>query len=147
MANTKLLTTLAMWLLLAGGIRHDISAVRNGGTGEPQLGSVTPMPGEMCEMVPASTSMLLQAALQQDRALSSLAARPAGAPAERNFVSINRAPLRIIRDPRPTFSAVAVDNIRDEIVLQDENTFQILVYDRKGNTPPGAAFTEPKRVI
>jgi 6-phosphogluconolactonase (cycloisomerase 2 family) len=141
------LTSLAVWLLLAGPMRHDVSTPRIGGTGEPQLVSVTPMPNEMCEMVPASTSTLLQAALQQERALSGVAARPAAGGAEPNFVSINRAPLRMIRDPRPTFSAVAVDNVRDEIVLQDENTFQILVYDRKGNTPPNAAFTEPKRVI
>lgn len=145
----KVLTALAMWLLLSGPIKHDVSKPAAAGTGEPQLVSVTPM-GEMCEMVPASTTTLLHAALQQDRALSSLAARPvrpAGAPAEPNFVTINRAPLRVIRDPRPTFSAVAVDNVRDEIVLQDENTFQILVYDRKANTPPSAQFTEPKRVI
>src|ERR1700747_1125909 len=96
----KLLTALAMWLLVSGPIRHDVSKPAVAGTGEPQLVSVTPMAGEMCEMVPASTTTLLQAALQQDRALSSLAARAAGAPAEPNFVSINRAPLRMIRDPR-----------------------------------------------
>jgi DNA-binding beta-propeller fold protein YncE len=42
---------------------------------------------------------------------------------------------------------VVVDPIRDEIVLQDENLFQIMTYDRTANTPPKAAFTEPKRVI
>jgi hypothetical protein len=34
-----------------------------------------------------------------------------------------------------------------EIVLQDENLFQIMAYDRTANTPPKAAFTEPKRII
>lgn len=143
MVPLPVLASLAASLLFAGPMKHDVPKP---GTGYPQLVSVTPMPGEMCEMVPASTSTILQAALQQERALSGAAARPAAGKAD-SFVSLNRAPLRVIRDPRPTFSAVAVDHIRDEIVLQDENTFQILVYDRKANTPPGAAFTEPKRVI
>jgi len=133
------LMILAASLLLAGAIKHDTPKL-----GTPRLVSVEPLPSEMCEMVPASTSVLLQAALRQERF-----APPVGPAREADhpLVSLNRPPLRIIRDPRPTFSAVAVDNIRDEIVLQDENTFQILVYDRKGNTPPNAAFTEPKRVI
>jgi DNA-binding beta-propeller fold protein YncE len=53
----------------------------------------------------------------------------------------------MIRDTYPTYSAVAVDPIRNEMVLQDENLFRILVYDRMANTPPGADLTEPKRVI
>jgi DNA-binding beta-propeller fold protein YncE len=40
-----------------------------------------------------------------------------------------------------------VDPIRNEIVLQDENLFQIMLYDRTANTPPSATMTEPKRVI
>ena len=56
-------------------------------------------------------------------------------------------PIRVIHDDYPTFSAVAVDPIRGEVVLQDENLFQILVYDRLANTPPQAALTEPRRVI
>jgi 6-phosphogluconolactonase (cycloisomerase 2 family) len=32
-------------------------------------------------------------------------------------------------------------------VLQDENLFQIMAYDRMTNTPPQAAMSEPKRVI
>jgi DNA-binding beta-propeller fold protein YncE len=138
------LTSLAAWVLFAGAMKHDVPKPR---TGYPQLVSVAPMPGDMCEMVPASTSMILQAALQQDRVTPGTAARSAVSEGGHSFVSINRTPLRVIRDPRPTFSAVAVDNIRDEIVLQDENTFQILVYDRRDNTPANAAFTEPKRVI
>src|SRR5207245_384160 len=106
------LMSLTAWLLLAGPMKHGVSKP---GTGYPQLVSVTPMPGEMCDVVPASTSMVLQAALQQERSLSGVAARPAVGKADNSFVSITRAPLRVIRDPRPTFSAVAVDNIRDEI--------------------------------
>ncbi|HWP83555.1 MAG TPA: hypothetical protein VNN17_00055 [Terriglobia bacterium] len=58
-----------------------------------------------------------------------------------------RPPLRVIRDPYPAFSSVAVDPVRDEVVFTDENLFQVMVYDRMANTPPGAAMTEPKRVI
>ena len=56
-------------------------------------------------------------------------------------------PLRVIRDPYPAYSAVAVDPIRDEVIMTDENLFSILVYNRLDNTPPGATMTEPKRRI
>ncbi|MBI2820699.1 MAG: hypothetical protein HYX74_00610 [Acidobacteria bacterium] len=56
-------------------------------------------------------------------------------------------PLRVIRDSYPAFSAVAVDVTHDEVIVTDENLFQILVYDRLAHTPPRAAMTEPKRVI
>ena len=57
------------------------------------------------------------------------------------------APLRRIQDPAATFSAVAVDPVRNEIVLQDENLFQIHVYDRTAATPPDTAISQPKRII
>jgi DNA-binding beta-propeller fold protein YncE len=76
----------------------------------------------------------VEAALQQSAA-------PAGEnPRERR-------PLRVIRDPYPSFSSVAVDVERGEVITGDENLFQILTYDRMSNTPPEATMTEPKRVI
>jgi DNA-binding beta-propeller fold protein YncE len=42
---------------------------------------------------------------------------------------------------------VTVDAANSELILQDENLFQILVYDRTANTPAAATLTEPKRVI
>ncbi len=42
---------------------------------------------------------------------------------------------------------MAVDPVNNEVVLTDENLFQILVYDRTANTPPRARFTEPKRIL
>ena len=60
---------------------------------------------------------------------------------------IGRGPIRVIKDPNPTFSDVTVDPIRNEIIVVDENLFQVLVYDRTANTPPTANFTEPKRII
>ena len=58
-----------------------------------------------------------------------------------------RQPLVSFKDPRHVFAAVAVDPTRDELVVGDENNFSIVVYDRMENTPPTAAFSEPKRVI
>ena len=56
-------------------------------------------------------------------------------------------PIRTIRDAYPAFAAIAVDAVRNEVVMTDENLFQVLVYDRTENTPPGAEFSKPKRVI
>jgi DNA-binding beta-propeller fold protein YncE len=58
-----------------------------------------------------------------------------------------RAPLRAIRDPYASYSSVAVDPTRNEVVMTDENLFSILVYDRTTNTPPSATMSEPKRMI
>ena len=58
-----------------------------------------------------------------------------------------RKPIRMIKDNYAGFSAVSVDHKNDEVILSDENLFQILVYDRKANTPPQAAMTEPKRIL
>lgn len=58
-----------------------------------------------------------------------------------------RTPVRNIRDGYPAFASVAVDMVRDEVVMTDENLFQILVYDRSENTPREAAASTPKRII
>jgi DNA-binding beta-propeller fold protein YncE len=65
----------------------------------------------------------------------------------RKTIQIKRAPARVVKDPNSSFSAVAVDVGHNEIVLQDENQGQIMVYDRQENTPPRAALSEPKRII
>lgn len=115
-------------------------------TGQPQLVSVEPLPdldGEMCQWTPASSQERLIAAVQQERA----AARFAAAADAKGSISIDRAPARVIRDPYASYSAVVVDSVHNEVILQDENLFQIMAYDRIANTPPTAAMTEPKRVI
>jgi len=101
------------------------------------------MDGEMCEPLSASSSVRLMTALQQERPT----VRSASAANGKTSLTLERAPLRTIRDSFPTYSAVAVDVANNEIVLQDENLFQIMVYDRMANTPPTARLTEPKRVI
>ena len=65
----------------------------------------------------------------------------------RHTIMIDRAPLRFIKDPYPSFSAVAVNSDNNMLVVTDENLFQILEYDSRANTPPTARFTEPKRII
>ena len=114
--------------------------------GSAQLVSVEPLPamgvnsgmdGEMCQWVPASASFSFLSAFQEEvRRERAAAANDA-----------DREPVRVIRDSYPTFSAVAIDLKNNEMVLQDENLFQIMVYDRQANTPPTATMTEPKRII
>jgi DNA-binding beta-propeller fold protein YncE len=57
-----------------------------------------------------------------------------------------RKPERMIRDPYAAYSAVAVDPAHDEVVLTDENLFNIWVYDRGVKTSPGKS-SEAKRII
>lgn len=107
-----------------------------------RLISITPFPemdGEMCTLTPASATASLLLPSPQSAAA---AADTAGA------VDLSaRKPVRMIRDPYSAYSAVAVDPVHNEVVLTDENMFNILVYDRSANTPPNAKMTEPKRMI
>jgi len=66
---------------------------------------------------------------------------------DRRPVVIERPPLRFIKDPNPSFSAVAVDSDSNMLVVSDENMFRIMEYDRRESTPPRARLTEPKRII
>src|SRR5437870_4456813 len=66
---------------------------------------------------------------------------------DRKPVVLERAPLRFIKDPNPSFSAVAVDSDSNILVDYDENMFRIMEYDRRESTPPRARLTEPKRII
>jgi DNA-binding beta-propeller fold protein YncE len=68
------------------------------------------------------------------------------APTERP-IRLVRPALRSIHNAGGIFSAVAVDPVRNEIVVQDETENLIYVYDRLTNTPPAASMSEPKRII
>ena len=103
------------------------------------------MDGEMCQWVPASSQTLLATAIRQERLLAQASA--AQSDTERAVMEVDLAPVRVIRDTYPTYSAVAVDPVRNEIILQDENLFQVLVFDSMANTPPSATMTEQKRVL
>ncbi len=134
-------------LLAIGALLATLGIFISGGSQQGDLGTQTfgqerliswerlpQLDGAMCQWVPASASISLTAALQQ----SAVPTREQTA---------ERDPLRVIRDPYPSFSSVAVDMERDEVVVGDENMFQLLVYDRLANTPPGATMTEPRRII
>ena len=135
----------AAWVLLAGQAKQQefsnaAEAALRRPTGSPQLISVEPlaaMGGEMCQWAPAGAGTALVAALRQEQ--------PAAGAA--SSVDADRAPLRIIRDSYPTYSAVAVDTNSNEVYLQDENLFGYKVFNRLDNTPPTASFTEPKRIV
>jgi len=159
------LAVIAAWMMWSGHTKPPEiapSARLLKPTGSPQLVSVEKLPdlamgGEMCAWVPASASpaSLLEfreelrevrlAALQERREAPRTASGPAP-DAQREEIR-KRPPARMIRDPYPAYSAVAVDVANNEVVMTDENLFQVLVYYRMANTPPSASMTEPKRML
>lgn len=85
------------------------------------------------------------AALQEGSAPREQERRPPPAPPLRE---INRQPkFRILGDSYPTFTAVGVNTLTDEIVIQDNNLWATWVFDRLANTPAEAPKTTPKRII
>ena len=150
---TSVLAGAALWIVIgSGGIAgHPLRGLLRTHpvpNGAAQLVSIQPLPemdGEQCTWMPASAPASMAAASWQTPASARNSAPDSGllSPDE----AAKRAPLRTIHDPFPSFSSVAVDNKHDEIVMTDENLFQILVYDRKTNTPPKATMSEPRRVI
>lgn len=90
---------------------------------------------------------LIPAAVQQ-------ASRRLATEADQSAVSGNNEtlvlagdPIRNIRDKYPAFAAIAVDPERGEVIVTDENLFQILTYDRLEDTPAGDEASKPKRVL
>lgn len=165
-AAVGVLIIVTAWILFAATAKPvlRIATDRRAPAGFPQLISVDPLPaadGEMCQWVPASVSQSPdrkggvaasetgRLVVPQDRALA-LAALMSPASAEdrtRDPVNADRAPVRILHDTYPGYSAVAVDSNTNEVFLQDENLFGIKVFNRMDNTPPSASFTEPKRIL
>jgi DNA-binding beta-propeller fold protein YncE len=107
--------------------------------GEDRIVSMVALPeegGDLCEVPAARPARQASAAASQE-------GRPGGTRAAVE----ERQPLRVITDPDFSFAGIAVDPIRNEVVMADENISAIVVYDRLANTPPGASRSEPKRVI
>lgn len=118
------------------------NGVSSGLVGEARLVAFEPLPeyaGETCEWEVAAPEPLSFAA-----AGVAAAQLPA---ADARMAVTGRPPLRVIQDPYPSFSSIAVDAARNEVVVTDENRFQILVYDRLAVTPASATRTTPKRTI
>jgi 6-phosphogluconolactonase (cycloisomerase 2 family) len=119
-------------------------------SGSPQLVAAQPLPagteGEMCQWLPASAAAEMLAAVQQPAASEPVKSEPVKSE-EDTPGNLDRAPARVIRDTYPTYSAIAVDTNSNELYMQDENLYGYKVFNRLDNTPPNAAFTEPKRIV
>lgn len=96
------------------------------------------MDGEIC---------LIPAAVQQAERIAARQSSRSGLPltdATRVFAG---DPGRKIQDKYPAFAAIGVDPERNEVIVTDENLFQVLAYDRLENTPATAEASKPKRVL
>lgn len=115
---------------------HNLSA-KTRTIGRDHIVSWTPLPeqtGEMC-LTPESLSELTPEAALQTR----------GAATGPAPVVID-TPTRVIRDRFPAYSSIAIDHARDQVVVTDENLFQVLFYSRTENNAPNQVATA-KRVI
>src|SRR5688572_10902298 len=104
--------------------------------GNDHLVSWTPLPdatGPMCPLPETSSSSY------QTRAVGAGQRPTEGVP---TFAQ----PDRVIRDRFPSFSSIAVDLTRDQVVVTDENLFQVMFYNRTENNPPNQ-IAKPVRVI
>ncbi|MSO19536.1 MAG: hypothetical protein EXQ56_03595 [Acidobacteria bacterium] len=137
----------------SGQLAHSSLMAGHAPSGQARLVKATPLPdtlaaplaengAPMCEWQPASSEDTLVAMLQQRQE-----ARSAAVTARQAINRGDLKPVRMIKDPYAAYSAVAVDPVNNEVVMTDENLFQILVYDRLANTPPNAKMTEPKRIL
>jgi 6-phosphogluconolactonase (cycloisomerase 2 family) len=147
---TLAVTLLAIGMMAAPGPK--VGTKVPGGGDTSRLVSVQHLPeGEACTWDDPSQAADrdLTALLQQEGTSSPLvaslqqaarAAAPAGA-------GRTLSPLRVIRDQDPGYSAIAVDLLTNEVIMQDNNLWSYRVFNRTDNTPPGAKFTEPKRVV
>ena len=155
LAGIIVLSAAVLWMRSVTPGELQASAERAGRqpTGSAQLVGMQTIPGwaegEMCEWIPASAGSNLLPLLPEPQSQDvPTRSGPAPTPTAEEFAEVNaRAPLRMIKDHFPSYSSVAVDLKNDEVIMTDESTFSILTYDRMTNTPPGAAFSEPKRRI
>ena len=102
--------------------------------GSDHIVSRSPLPDETGEMCP-----------MPEMSEVSYQARGAGAASAQAGTSYT-TPVRTVRDRYPSFSSIAVDFARDQVVVTDENLFQVLFYDRTENNGPNQV-AKPKRMI
>jgi len=103
--------------------------------GSDHIVSWTPLPDEMGAMCPMPETT----ASYQFRTLGANQKATEGVP---TFAQ----PDRVIRDRYPSFSSIAIDLTRDQVVVTDENLFQVLFYNRTQNNAP-TEVAKPLRVI
>ena len=82
--------------------------------------------------MPSHTVAWGGAAFQVPSLQSAFFQRTPGSPAGGQSVSLGVSP-RTIRDLYPSFSGIAVDEMRNEVVVTDENLQQIIFYRRTEN--------------
>src|SRR5438105_7276679 len=122
-------------------------------TGSPQLVSIRELPnmGEGCtwEPVGVSSTMMIPEVRDDYGLFAGWRDRSVYASSfqDAQTSDVTRPPVRMIRDLDPIYSSVAVDPIRDEVILQDNNLWATRIFNRTDNTPADAPRTEPKRVI
>jgi DNA-binding beta-propeller fold protein YncE len=103
--------------------------------------------GPMCEFMPvsATSSLALSPAQSSPEPVEATAPPYPGADVQQRVQS--RAAMYRVEDPYYGFAGIAVDPIRDEIIIAEENVSNLVIYDRLSNTPATAAMTEPKRIL
>ncbi len=67
--------------------------------------------------------------------------------AGRGTVTLDRDPIRSIRDLEPIYGSIGINNRTNEVVLGDANFWSIRIFNRTDNTPAGVPFTPAKRII
>ena len=132
-------------ILVAAGLSIAIGVVcvstvdhRKTPAGSGQLVSVQEL-GQMCLGPPAESDQVREASDSNlfapfEETLVYAAGQEGG-----QTVELNRQPLRYLKDLDPIYSYVTVDTRRDEVFLQDANTWSIRVFNRLENTPATAA--------
>jgi len=143
-----LIAVIAGWIFAAGNITvpEIVTALQwaLGRTTSPaQLVYYDPLPAEAMNeerCAPPGDGAALAADARQDEASAGFSV--AGIAGDLSA----RKPARMIRDRYPSFSAVAVDSTNGEVVLTDENLFNVLVYNRLDHSSP-TATPETKRAI
>jgi DNA-binding beta-propeller fold protein YncE len=150
----SLVAVVATWVIASGidkraELSTDLQLLARKPTGSAQLVSIEPFPetdGEMCQWTAVAASSPLAGELAQER-IAALRAPSTADTGVENSVTLDRAPVRSIRDPNPSFSAIAVEPNSNMLAITDENLFRVMEYNRNDNTPPSAKMTEPKRIV
>src|ERR1700746_3644506 len=64
---------------------------------------------------------------------------------EKRPIVLDRAPVRMVQDPYPTFNGIAMDSERGEVIMADDNRSSLLAYDAEFK--PADKVTEERREI
>src|SRR5437867_867147 len=144
MHKRKLLAVATALVLVVVGLSLVERPALRERTGQPQLVSVQDLQLDPNWCPPTEQTLLEDSNLFAAFGETSV---HAGWQASADTPIISRPPIRTIRDKDPIYSAVAVDTRFDEVILMDNNNWGLRVFNRLDNTPGGAPFTEPKRII